>query len=226
MAQVNKAKLITKPGTPMAYSGDQETDARTALTRGLAEYLSMLVFPAAGGRELRFDKVLDTWAEPEDGAKYPRAYVGGSSMGAYDASKFTPGPPTKRSQLPAPDGRYLVSACSLVQDLTVEVWANDPPARRVIVTGLESAFNPVDFMFGFVLELPFYFNERATYTLKDMVYQDTEQDAMRRYRKAMFTVTGEVPVVNLFSYPLAKPSFRLDEVGPDVVIPGLVLTDC
>jgi hypothetical protein len=223
---MNKARLITSPGQPVAYTADRETDARTALARGLAEYLAMLVFDAPAGRELRFDKVLDTWAEPEDGAKYPRAVVQGVGIGVYDASSLTPGQPTKRNKLPAPDGRYLISACSFVQDLSVEVWTNDPPARRTIVGGLESAFNPVDFMFGFLLELPFYFNERATYSLKDMAYQDSEQDAMRRYRKAVFTITGEVPVVNLFSYPLAKPSFRLDEVGQDVVIPGLILTDC
>jgi len=223
---MKKARLITQPGTPTAYTGDQETDARTALTRGLAEYLSMLSFKAPGGRELRFDKVLDTWAEPEDGAKYPRAIVTGTGSGIYDASSLTPDKPTTRNQLPAPDGRYLISSCVFVQDLSVEVWANDPPARRAIVAGLESAFNPVDFMYGFVLELPFYFNERATFSLKDMAYPDNEQDAMRRHRNAVFTVTGEVPVVNLFTYPLAKPSFHLDEVGPDVVIPGLVLTDC
>jgi hypothetical protein len=222
---MNKAKLISKPGIPVAYTADQETDARTALTRGLAEYLAQIVFPAPGGRELRFDKVLDTWAEPEDGAKFPRAIVYGTGIGIYDAGSLTPDLPTARNRLPAPDGRYLISSCAFVQDLTVEVWANDPAARRAIAAGLESALLPVDWMFGFVLELPFYFNERATYTLKDMAYPDNEQDAMRRYRKAVFTITGEVPVVNLFTYPLAKPSFRLDEVGPDVVIPGLVLTD-
>jgi hypothetical protein len=224
---MNKSLLITRPGIPISYTGDQETDARTALTRGLAEYLARLVFKAPGGRELRFNKVLDTWAEPEDEAHYPRAYVGGIGEGTYDSTGFTPDQPTSRNKLPGPpDGRYLVSACALVQDLTVEVWANDPPARRAIVAGLETAFNPVDYMSGFFLELPFYFNSRARYSLKGMAYLDNEQDAMRRYRKAAFTIAGEVPVMNIFTYPLAKPSFHLDEVGPDVVIPGLVLTDC
>ena len=226
---MNKARLITSSGQPIVYGGVQETDARTALTRGLAEYLALLVFDAPGGRELRFDKVLDTWAEPEDNARYPRAVVGGTGTGVYDASKFTPGPPTQRHQLPLPDGRYLISASAFVQDLTVEVWANDPPARREIVRGLEAAFNPVEWMFGFQLELPFYFNERAVYAPKDLAYLDTEQDAMRRYRKAVFTLTGEVPVVNAYSaqkFPPAKPSFRLDAVGVDVVIPNLILTDC
>lgn len=223
----DKARLITAAGQPIAYTANQETDARTALARGLSEYLEQLIFHApVGGRELRFDKVLDTWAEPEDEAKFPRAIVGASGVGVYDASKFTPGPPTSRARLAAPDGRYLMSACAFVQDLTLEVWTNDPSARRLIVAGLESAFNPVDWMYGFQLELPFYFNERAVYALKDMAYLDSEQDAMRRYRKAVFTISGEVPVVNVFSYPLMKPRFHLDEIGPDVVIPGLVATDC
>lgn len=205
----------------------RETDTRTALTRGLSEYLGQLVFNAQGGRQLRFDKVLNTWAEPEDNAHYPRAAVYSDDMGVYDASSFTPQPPNARNQIPGTN-KYLVKSSEFTLEIKVEIWANDPPARRELVAGMESAFNPVDWMYGFVLGLPFYYGERAVYELKALRYMDTEEDAMRRYRKAAFILSSQVSQVNVFEYPAAKPSFRLDEIGPDVLLtgPNVVIQDC
>lgn len=205
----------------------RETDTRTALTRGVSEYLAQLVFEAQGGRQLRFDKVLSTWAEPEDNARFPRATVYADDAGIYDASNFTPQPPNTGNQIPGTN-KYLVKAAEFTLEVKVEIWANDPTARREIVAGMESAFNPVDWMYGFMLDLPFYYGERAVFELKSMRYLDTEEDAMRRYRKAVFILSGQVSSVNVFEYPAAKPFFRLDAIGPDVVVtgPNVVIQDC
>ena len=45
--------LITNRSAPRVPSGVRETDTRTALTRGLAEYLAGLTVDAKGGRRLR-----------------------------------------------------------------------------------------------------------------------------------------------------------------------------
>jgi len=208
--------LITKSGTPQAYTANRETDARTALTRGLAEYLSQMVIDAKGGRQIRFKKVFQTWAEPEEQAQYPSAIVYSAESGRYEESKFTPSPDSTE-KISAPDNRYLVSATEFVIDLKVEVWATDPKERAEICAALEAMFNPVDFMYGFQLEFPHYYGMRGVYELKDMQYLDTEIDAMRRYRKAAFTLSGQVPVVNLFTYPDAKMQIRLDLTDASVI---------
>lgn len=217
-----KATLVSEAGIAPVYTATCETDARTALTRGLADYLEGAIFNAVGGRQLRFAKVFRTWAEPEDAAEYPAAVVYSTSPATYDASKFTP-TPNERCQVTGSPGNYLVSHSEMILPIQLEVWTNDPVARMVIVGGMERSLSPVDWMYGLMLDLPFYYGERAIYELGTMAYQDSEEDAMRRYRKAVFTLTGQVPVVNLFSYAEARPKVHLyvDGGGPAVVVPKL-----
>jgi hypothetical protein len=219
-------RLIRDQSAPPSYTAVRLTDTRTALTRGLAEYLAQLSVEGEGsGRDLWFRQVFETWPEPETQAQYPAAIVYAPDLGSYDSSKFTP-MPNARNRL-AGTNMYLLSHSEFVQDLRVEIWTTDLVSRREIVSGLEAAFNPVSWMYGFKLELPHYYNERAVFELKSMRYMDTEEDAMRRYRKAEFVLTASVPLVNVFEFPEAKPKFRLDEAGPDVVITGPnVVVDC
>jgi len=217
-----KASLISTVGHRPVPSTVRETDARTALTRGLADYLQTAVFDAPGGRQLRFAKVFRTWAVPEDLAEYPAAAVYSTVPAVYDASKFTPSP-NSRCTVGEGSNLYLVSASEMILDVRVEVWANDPAARMEIVAGMEGMLNPVDWMYGFKLALPFYFGQVGIYETKDSAYLDTEEDAMRRYRKAVFTVTGQVPVVNVFEYKPARPKVHVSVDGGEtaVVVPRL-----
>lgn len=225
-AQV-RATLVTSSEATPTVTDVRETDVRTALTRGLADYLATSVFHAPGGREIRFKKVLSTWAEPEDPAAYPAAVVYSPEPGVYDASRLTPSMPNARNRIGS-SNLYLVSSCEFVVDLRVEIWANDPKERMEIVAGLERALSPVDFMYGFKVLLPFYYGQVAVFEPKSMQYLDSEEDAMRRYRRAVFVITGQLPVANVFEYPIAKPKVLLDEVGPDVIItgPNVVMQDC
>ena len=210
-----KTRLITRSDDVATFTANRETDVRTALTRGIAEYLEQLEAQALGGRKLTFKKVLDTWAEPERQAQYPSLSILTPSPGSYDASGFTPSVDPKE-RLPAPDGRYVVKLAEFSVDMTLEVWANDPKERAELTAALEEMLNPVVYMYGFHLELPHYYNLRATYEMTSLQYPDAEEDAMRRYRRSLFVVHGNVPLVKLAAFPDARPLFNLQAVGPEV----------
>jgi hypothetical protein len=204
-------RLLLNPGEKTPFSAVRETDCRTALTRGLKEYIEQLHGVAPGGREVVFKQVLQTWAEPEVPARFPSACIYGSVDGTYDASRFTPGV-NKNQRIPEPDGRFLMQLAEYVSDLSVEVWCTDPMERMDFAMFMEDAFNPTDFMFGFRLVLPHYFNARASFEMKSLSYADTEEEAKRRYRRAVFTLEGRVPLIKLVGFPLAQPETRLTVV--------------
>ncbi len=212
-----KTQLVV-PRTPKSpLSAVKLTDTRTALTRGLAEYMESLVVEQPDGRIVRLQKVFSSWAEPEEGAKYPSAIAYTVGPGLYDAKSFTPAV-LSGCRLPQPDGRYAVSPSDFVINVTVEIWATDPVERVTLVGALEDAFNPFTSQYGFSLELSHYHNVRATYEPTQMGYLDSEPDAMKRDRKAMFVLNGRVPLITLKSFPDARVSARVVEVGPNVVV--------
>lgn len=201
-------RVLLDPNEKTVWTANRETDCRTALTRGVKEYIEQLRMVALGGREALFKQVLQTWAEPEMPAKYPSAIVYGAE-GKYDASAFTPG---INAKMRVPDGRFIAQLAEYVATLTVEIWSTDPQERVNLVMLLEDAFNPTDFMFGFRLALPHYFNAKGTFEMTALAYQDTEEEAKRRYRRAVFTLEGRVPLIRLASFPLAKAEAQVDVV--------------
>lgn len=204
-------KLITDPSTPPHYTANRTSDARTALTRGLAEYLMTLMLPANGGRDFYFRKVYEVWAEPEDPADYPSAAVLMQEDAQYDSSRFTPNGMTA-FRLPAPDGRYLLTSSELTAKLVVEIVATDPVERQALVSMVEDGMTPVDWMYGVRLALPHYFGQHATYEPLSVQYFDSDEEGMRRFRRAQITVAASVPVTRLSAYPDAQPRFRLEEL--------------
>jgi hypothetical protein len=202
-------RLIEEPGAQPNYTSNQETDARTALTRGLAEYVSQLSIDASGGRFLAFNAVFQTWAEPEDEAVYPRAAVYAESPGEYEDSKLTP-IISSVPRLPPPDGRFITSPAEMRLDMILDVWTTDPAARYNLVALLEDRLNPVDWRYGMLLELPHYFGQQGTYEPRDMSYIDGEDSAQRRIRRARFTIRGRVAVTKLVSRPGAQVRTNAD----------------
>jgi hypothetical protein len=212
-------RLITDPDDRQVLSVNRETDCRTALTRGLKEYLEQLSIEMPGGRQLRFREVKETWAEPVEPAVYPSATVYAVGEGDYDWTVMAPRVArvsTARASGPASD-RVLLFVAEYVLDITVEIWCTDPKERMALVAMCEDAFDPVDFMVGFRLELPHYHNIRATYEKKDMAYQDFESNAKQRWRVARFTVNGKVAQVRLSTpIPNARPRIDLVLEGGEV----------
>lgn len=201
--------LVRDPNYQPELTLYRETDLHTALARGLAEYLSQL-FIEIGGRQLRLT-TFSTWAEPEQNVNYPAAGVG-AGRGEYDRS-FTP------SVAASFNDARLMAFSEFAQELNVELWANDPKERAYLVAMVEEALNPVDWMYGMRLVLPHYHGTTATYELTSSQYLDNAEDALARYRKATFSVRGNVPALRTLKFPNARPSARVSVFDSNVVSP-------
>jgi hypothetical protein len=94
-------------------------------------------------------------------------------------------------------------------NLTIDVWSTENRARMSLVAGLEQALSPVEWMFGVRIDLPFYFGARAEYEPISVQYQDSEESATRRYRRAILVVSGRVPVYRIIPLPRARPRVDL-----------------
>lgn len=188
----------------------RETDARTALTRGLREYIEQLSASDFSGREIRFMAVYDDWAEGEELADYPAAIVHAIDEADYDASSMTP----KVTRLESGYGYW--SPCELMLDLMVEIIATDNQERRGCIALLEDAFSPVSWMYGFRLDLPHYHNVRAVYEPLTVVYEDDELDARMRNRRAAITIQGKLPVVRIVNKAGKPVIIPLADIRPDV----------
>jgi hypothetical protein len=201
---------------PPPLTANQQTDAHTALTRGLAQYLRTLSTVFAGGRDIRLVQVGETWAEPEAEAVYPSACVFGPEPGHYDASRFSPEAVTTQA-IPLPDGRYIIKPTEFIQDLVIEVWCTDNKQRMAVCAMIENGLNATNFMYGIKLVLPHYFNTIGVYSMKDMVYIDSPEAAKERIRIARFIVGAAVPVIRLSAIPGAQPRVTA-KAGPYVTL--------
>lgn len=188
-----KTRLVL-PGDMQVLSGIQETDVRTALTRGIKEYIEQLDITFVGGTYSRFQKVFQTWSEPEDPAQYPGACVYSTMPGDFDASAFSPRLAAASTLGP---NQYLRKSSEYVLELIVDVYATSPQERMALSVLLERAFNPTDDMYGFWLELPHYFNARATFSLETSEYVDDIANAQARRRRVLLGLTATVPVLHL-----------------------------
>lgn len=205
-------RLVEKAGVPWSPTGTRLCDARTAVRRGLKEYLEQVVLDREGVL-FRFKRVLEVHAEFEDKALFPSALIESLGDGSYDAH-FTP---TIDPKLKLADGRFLVKVGELSADLSIEILGTSAEERAGGFMLLEDALSPVDWRSGFLLELPHYWNARASYCLTSGSVADTDEEAARRWRRGAVLVTVTVPVYRLRTLPLMDPRARVevDDV-PDV----------
>ena len=195
-------KLILEPSQGSPPSSVCETDSRTALKRGMKEYIEQLTIDHQS-RELRFLRVFDVWAEREDLVNYPSAIVYAPGEGIYDASSFTP------TLCELGNGEFLKKKSELTVDIQIHYWCTDTEERVGITKMLEDALTPGLNQYGITLEFPHYFNQHGQYELTSSSFPDTEVDAFRRNRPAIMTLSSQVPVVSLVSLPLARPKLQL-----------------
>lgn len=190
-------RLIERSDTLERLNAQRVTDARTAMARGLKEYMEQLRIIFGGGRELRFLRVHEEWSDPEDEAVYPSAVVDALGPGTYDEDKFTP----RLIKLEEDAVHALRKTTELSQEYQVTIYATDKVERRGLVAMLEDAFCPVEFMYGFRLDLPHYHNARATFAMGDIDYIDDEESVQARLRIAQITVQGVIPVYRVIGRP-------------------------
>lgn len=204
-----RARLVVDPQERPIYTVTREVDARTALTRGLSEYLAQLSIVGAGGRQLRFGRVFDTWADPEDKPpSFPSAVVYTSSPGSFDASQFAPAP-----LLSIDRSEWLFKSAEMTQELKVECWSTDTKERVAVAAMLQDGLVPVDWMYGCRVSLPFYHGAIATFELKSFNYVDSVDEALKRTSRLDVVVSGSVEVIRRRTHALAQPRLDVSDVG-------------
>ena len=200
--------LVLKPTVKQVLTLNCETDAKTAIGRGIKEFLSQLSTVTPRGRELRFLKAFDTYAEAEDAAMFPSVIVDVSEEAKYDPHSFTPGL-SEGAPTVLGENVYLLSTVTLVQPVSIGIWTDDPIARMKLTAMLEDAFAPVDWRFGVRLMLPHYHGVHMDVSPKAISYEDTQEQATKRHRNAMMRCEAEIPVLRVTTKPAAQPKFVL-----------------
>lgn len=170
----------------------RETDCRTAMSRGLKEYIEQLSMDWVDGKQERFAAVFDTWAEAEDRLQYPAAAIYATDPLEYSNASMSPSTETD-----VPTNTQYTRPSEVMVTLNVELWCQDQDQRMAIVAMLEDAFTPVEWMYGFRLDLPHYHSMRAEYMPTAVQYLDDAEDAKRRYRKALFMIQARMPQVRV-----------------------------
>ncbi len=199
-------RLIVEAMDKESLTSHRETDTRTATTRGMREYLEQLGLFWAG-RTLRFARVVEAWAEPEQSAAYPMAIVHavGDAHPDREQARLTP----RVTQLG--DGVAVAVVSEFASQITVEAWATDPVERAGLSAMLEDAFAPVEWMSGFRLELPHYHGARSTWEVTGTRYVDTADDAQRRLRRVQFDLAVTVPQIRVVGkLPLMQTRARVE----------------
>lgn len=183
----NPARVLINQ-EPLQLSFERTESARDAIALGLAQTMARASINWEG-RELRFKKVFNTWAEPENIAEFPALAVISFTPADYDSTVLTP------ETLPVDDGtnRYLRVSAELRQDFAVVVYASDHVERSGLTAALEDLFEPSEYMTGLRLCLPYYFNAHATYEKLGVHHDDDGPNIQRRRWRAVFTVRGHVP---------------------------------
>lgn len=207
-------KLITLSNAePSKLTTRRDCDAVTALKRGLAEYLAQ-VFLDVDGQRVQFQNSLYAWAEPEDGYALPSVLVSAAGDAEYDYAGLTPVLDPKRLVIdptaPAGQKTYLVKYSEVTVQLAIELYTSSPEERSQCSMLLEDALNPVDWMYGFKLDLPHYFNQRAVYAPMTSQFLDSEDTAKRRWRPGTVMLSGQISVFRVRSLPTLDP--RIDVV--------------
>jgi hypothetical protein len=202
---------------PPRLTAHRECDAVTALKRGLKEYLEQVYLDVEGVR-LRFMQVHDVWADTDQVAQYPSAVVMAADEATYDYSSFTPVLDPARLTLvingaePADTKSYLVKYAEVEVKLALEIHCSSPSERVQVQMMLEDALNPVDWMYGFKLDVPHYFNQRVVYEPMTTQMLDSEGDARRRWRPGTVFLSGQVSLFRVRSLPLLQPKTQISVI--------------
>lgn len=218
-----QAHLLLRRDEFPNFSAFRECDSRTALTRGLAQYLSQ-VASVFGGRAARPVKVFDTYPGPDQIQVLPAIAVVSDQPLEYDTTNLTPSslyatnlPRAQSINPPQYVDQWLIQTSAVTTNLKAEIWCADPTERMALAMAIEDAMVPVAWMYGFRLALPFYFSAVAEYAGTSIEYLDDDQTIWQRYRRLAVRFDAEVPVYKHVQGPRAKilAKFFTDGAGPE-----------
>lgn len=207
-----KARLITNPRDEKELTARRQDCCIQACVRGMADYLETLSINS-DGRLLKFKAVYDKVPAPEKRAVWPAAAVLSEGECTYEDTQLGS---ASHSVISDQDARRVTSPADMRVILRITVWATDPVERSALTAMVEDALNPVDWMGGVRLELPYYHMVRADYSVVGCELQEDEALTQQGFRKASFRVQATIPLVKVYG---ALPEFtpRLQTtVAPDV----------
>jgi hypothetical protein len=183
------ARLVGPDTPPQRLTFDRVENTRTAMSRALCEYMSGLSIQWKHGRMLSFARVIYTWSDIEDVPTYPSLVVLGETSGEYEDSSLS-------GHLQAVDDgtdRYVRIADEYSQAFSLIAWCTDDEQRTGLLAMLEDATQPHEGVAGFRLEMPYYFNARATFLVTGQLYLDSDDSVMKNQFRAVLQVKGTMP---------------------------------
>lgn len=187
----------------MSLTSRRDMDCRNALVRGLADYLRGLSGAGAGGREVRLQTVEELWGAADGPpATFPAAAVQGDGEGRY-VDRLPGGGTGDRYKLGS--GKHLQVMAEFETTLNVQVWATDKLERAALGLMLEDGLCPLDWMYGFRLELPHYHGLRGAYALEGTYLEDSQELAAQGICRLVARVSARLPFVRLVGLALGDP---------------------
>jgi hypothetical protein len=192
----------------------REYDHERAVFQAVVDYLRTLRIESVDQRQVALASISPGQAELETDIQFPAAVVtsfGGATEDANGLGQAYNGQGERIVH--APSGKYwiLVKTAEASISLSVECFANDPIERSLVQQMVQDACNPVDWMAGFRLKIPYYHGVFATFLLTETRKTDSSEDAQRRLFSCTFTIRATIPVLRLMG-PFAplKTRFQLD----------------
>lgn len=190
--------LIKDPGYKILLTPTYDLDVRSAVIHGLAEYLKTLSWNHGQSAD-RFQVVEEYQAAFGDPSQYPAACCFPRSAGQYD-DNGTIGNDVEDF------GSYgLLYWGEFSVDLEVECFFTQPINRRRAMMAIESAAVPVEWLRGFRIQLPDYFNAVAEYSLTESNIEDNADDRTKGWYKSAYTFKANAPLYRRIDLPRMDP---------------------
>lgn len=198
------------PTGTVTQTVDHEVDARTALMRGMCEYLRTLSVLEPGGKVVKFATVVEGQSEPEASAAYPWCCVMAPEEAPYRGG-MAPRPKSE-DRISAPDrgGQevYAVATSSFDTTLHLVFWC-EKGDRTALMRMLEADLQCPDQLrqrqYGVTVELPFYMGRRANYAPVSSQYVDSSGDARQARFGGVMKVSASISVARIVERPRARP---------------------
>jgi len=205
---------------PRPFPPPTPNDGRTVALRILAQYISELTFLREGAINgppiaVKFQGVEKDihigWPDSPQDMTFP-AIVFLAGHGNYDVIGLTAYVEEDTRDVFAP-GTVVQWQHEYREAFQIEIWASSKPELRAVLSGLETAFVPVEQMVGIRFRMPDYYNEPVVFTLESSQRFD-EPDAVRNRFRARVEVEMRFTVVQLVNYVPLTPIVTTDVKQP------------
>lgn len=200
--------LVLNRDVRPVLTANRECSSIRAPVVALADYLQTLRCPVGDGKHVSFETVKAYRAEPEDEAEYPAACVFPEGEASYSEDENLQ--QYADESLRVSESSVLLMASEVLQTLQVHVWTNEEAHRDQLLMMVEDAMDPVEWMGGFLLEMPHYHGGRALYASKQMTIEDNDGDNLRRFRKLAWRVQVRSPRYRLHEMAKINPLVSLE----------------